>query len=88
MVKVADPFLLDAILYVKHTSILQTTLVMGKFMSMKLTLELKTIGFKLTNVSYVIIFDNYIKREYSLWPCQQGVINALKITVLFPVNCF
>ena len=43
MVNVADPFLPDAILYVKHTSILQTTLVIGKFMSVKLTLEQKAI---------------------------------------------
>lgn len=35
---------------------------MGKFMSMKHTLEEKTIVFKLMNISYSIIFDNYIKK--------------------------
>lgn len=88
MVKVADHFLPDAILYVKHSSVLQTTLVMGKFMSMKFTLEQKTIVFKQLNVSYLIIFYNYIKRVYSLWPCYHSIINSLKITALLCVNFF
>lgn len=62
MIKMAESFLPGAILFVIHSSILQTTLVMGKFMSMKHTLEEKTIVFKLMNISYSIIFDNYIKK--------------------------
>lgn len=62
MIKTADSFLPGAILFVIHSSILQTTLVMGKFKSMKPTLEQKTIVFKLMNISYSIIFDNYIKK--------------------------
>lgn len=88
MVNVAGPFLPDAILYVKHSSTMQTTLVMGNFMSMKLILEQKTIVFKLMNVSYLIIFDNDIKRVYSLWPCHHSNNSSLKITMLLPVNFF
>lgn len=38
------------------------TLVMGKFMSMKFTIEQNTMVLKLINVSYLIIFENYIKK--------------------------
>lgn len=66
MIKMADSFLPDAILFVIYTSILQTTLVMHKFMSMKPTLEQTAIVFKLMNISYSIVFNNYTKNIYSV----------------------